>query len=147
MYGILKNGYWKKYFAFLYFVDIGEGIEMPPWVTRKPSGKAAWKIAKEELESYQDVLAPRLLEDFGVDDIDEWASDFEQSNEPDSLGKVQIWLSENTSLLDANTDVEMKDELLLDESTLLTDEKINETVATDSDGSEMSKFEIIFRIL
>lgn len=111
---------------------------MPSWVTRKLTNEENWNIAKRELESYEDLLASRLLYDFGVDEIDEWFVDNINVKTTDSVGKVRSWLSGATSLL-SSMEVEGNESCKKKNSIILLDEGICDADMDTDAVSDMSK--------
>ncbi|XP_049835962.1 uncharacterized protein LOC126281234 [Schistocerca gregaria] len=58
--------------------------------------KQPWQRSKADLMSYTDVLAPGILEAWGIDDMQEWSPTV---TEPSAVDKVQQWLQMNSTSL------------------------------------------------
>lgn len=92
----------KGYFPFIKDLEYAGDYEEPS-VTVYPS-TADWGFSKRELLSYCDSLAPKLLKEWGLNDIEEWNTEdspdklhFElpSSDEEDITEKVARWMDTN----------------------------------------------------
>ena len=84
----------------LYILAIDENVEIPAWESRPPPRKAHWKLSIRGLRDYKDLLAPYILNEYGLDDLEDSSDECEEDPLAESSGRVEHWLHGNHSQSD-----------------------------------------------
>ncbi|XKL69020.1 hypothetical protein PGB90_006789 [Kerria lacca] len=115
-------------------------IEFNEWPSSQSNFKPKWKKSKKCLESYKDLLAPFLLQDFELDDISEWDSDEEnEKNQSDinNYKKVENWLLESKNTFNDSNDSQSISEVF---ETKMSSESFKCSDTEQSDTSSDNSF-------
>ncbi|KAJ9583200.1 hypothetical protein L9F63_022447 [Diploptera punctata] len=94
----------RKSMDFAYKYIKGRKKKLSDYKVFENDHRQPWEFSKAHLESYVDVLAPRILETWEIEDIPEWRinkKDLRSEPLPEQVNKVEAWL---TSLCDRNVE-------------------------------------------
>lgn len=119
-------------------------VEIPEWKAKAVNLGKIQRFTKKELESYSDLLAPYLLNDYGVLNDSDWEDEEDNVTNLSSkcIDKVQSWLSTGDNVHSEITDEDDLNEFALDAQNFDSEKDTREIDNT----SLLSKYHYVFFI-
>ena len=130
---LLRNCIKKYCFDFFFSVAIDEKIKIPSWKSCDSSRRARWKLSIKDLREYNDMLAPYLLHEYGVEDFEDSSGGSEENSE------IENKLFDNYNQSDGDAE---EDEKNFEDIMLAISNSENEYVSTLDPISGPGNFEV-----